>query len=304
MSDHASEGSECFSPQVTRAILDAACTKAGLNSTGATRIRTGENALYRLANKPIIVRIARSMDYWNEAVNEVHVAQWLASADYPGATVVPDLGQPIEALGHPVTLWLLIPGADAKPQDITRLARLLRQLHSLSPPSDFTLPAYDFTERVIRRLETSLAADNDKSYLLAKFKELDEEVNRLVFPLDKAPVHGDAHIKNVMVIGYNPVLIDFEHVGFGQPEWDLAMTATEYVTARWWLDQQYAAFARTYGFDVTTWSGFDVLRQVHEIKMTTWLMQNISQSREIAEEFAARMQSIRLQQPGPRWKPF
>ncbi|GLW90284.1 phosphotransferase [Actinokineospora globicatena] len=155
MIDHASESAEVFSPQVTRAVLDAACTDAGFDSTDATLVRIGENALYRLANEPIIVRIARTMDYWHQAANEVHVAEWLADVDYPAAAVVADLVQPIEVGGHPVTLWRLIPGNDAGPQDITKLAQLLRRLHSLPAPAHFTLPGYDFAERVIRRLETA-----------------------------------------------------------------------------------------------------------------------------------------------------
>jgi thiamine kinase-like enzyme len=35
------------------------------------------------------------------------------------------------------------------------------------------------------------------------------------------------------------VLIDFERSAWGQPEWDLAMTATEHVTAGWWTGAEY-----------------------------------------------------------------
>ena len=88
------------------------------------------------------------------------------------------------------------------------------------------------------------------------------------------------------------------------PEWDISMTATEYLTAGWWTDAEYGSFAEAYGYDVTSWAdGFRVLRAVHEIKMTTWLMQNVNESPDIAREYETRMQTIRGLGK-PRWRPF
>jgi thiamine kinase-like enzyme len=106
-----------------------------------------------------------------------------------------------------------------------------------------------------------------------------------------------------MICDDRPVLIDFERFAWGQPEWDLALTATEYLTAKWWTDNEYSQFVDAYGYDVTCWTGFDVLRAVHELKMTTWLMQNIAESPEIAEEYQVRMRTLRGE-PSPGWRPF
>jgi hypothetical protein len=107
-----------------------------------------------------------------------------------------------------------------------------------------------------------------------------------------------------MVRDGHPVLIDFERFAWGHPEWDISMTATEYRTAGWWTDAEYDRFVEAYGYDVTSWAeGFPVLRSVHEIKMTTWLMQNVNESSEIAREYETRMQTIRGQ-GAPRWHPF
>lgn len=62
------------------------------------------------------------------------------------------------------------------------------------------------------------------------------------------------------------VLIDFERFAYGQPEWDVGMTATEYDTAGWWSPEQYRAFVDAYGFDVTQWSGFPTVEAVHQLK--------------------------------------
>jgi hypothetical protein len=52
------------------------------------------------------------------------------------------------------------------------------------------------------------------------------------------------------------------------------------------------------------WPGFDTLRRVNEIKMTTWLMQNIGESAEIEREYHARMETIRGERSDRAWRPF
>ncbi len=127
----------------------------------------------------------------------------------------------------------------------------------------------------------------------------------LDFPMPPSPTHGDAHSENLMIEpDGRVVLIDFERFAWGQPEWDLAMTATEFVTAKWWTQEQYDEFATAYGYDVMTWEGFDTLRRVHEIKMTTWLMQNVGVSQQIADEYHLRMRTIRGTGSGEGWRPF
>ena len=107
-----------------------------------------------------------------------------------------------------------------------------------------------------------------------------------------------------MVTAEGPQLIDFERVAWGQPEWDLAVTATEYVTAQFWTTEQYEAFVDSYGYDVMTWSGFPALRRVQELKMTTWLMQNVDESPDIRAEYENRMEAIRAGEPRGAWRPF
>ncbi|MBL7500881.1 aminoglycoside phosphotransferase family protein [Frankia sp. CNm7] len=165
----------------------------------------------------------------------------------------------------------------------------MRRLHRLPAPTGFALPAVELVGRVAPRIEHAPVPVGDKDLLRATYEELGVAASRLDFALSPGPIHGDAHVANLMVTADGPVLIDFERFGWGQPEWDLAMTATEYRTAGWWTDAQYRAFAAAYGFDVTAWDGFEVPRRVHEIRMTTWIMQNVHPSSEIAAEYERRM---------------
>jgi hypothetical protein len=72
----------------------------------------------------------------------------------------------------------------------------------------------------------------------------------------------------------------------------------------WHDDEEYAAFVDSYGFDVMTWEGFSVLRSINELKMTTWLMQNVGESDRIAREFENRLASLRDDDAPRPWHPF
>ena len=294
-----------FAPEDALSSLRAACAAADLDSAGAELIRFGENALFRLASAPIVVRIARTMDYWPDALNEVRVSRWLSLNRFLAAELF-DTPQPIEAAGRPVTFWRFIEGRAGTRQDIATLGHVLRRLHQTPPPTDFTLPTEDILGRVGPRIEAASLPSADKDFLLQRLSELRDEVAGLSFLLPPAPTHGDAHNENLMIRGNQAIIIDFERFSWGQPEWDLAMTATEFQTGGWWTEEEYHQFADAYGYDVMSWTeGFKTLRSVHEIKMTTWLMQNVNVSREIADEFQIRMRTIRGEIARPaNWRAF
>jgi len=287
----------------SREAMRAACAVAGLSSHHARLIRLGENALFHLPEDGVVVRIARGMDYWADVVNEVNVARWLAQIDFPAAQVY-NVPQPVSIRGHPVTFWCFISGRPGNRRDIATLGAVLRRLHSTPPPTVFTLPQENILGRVRQRINAARVPTADKSLLLQRLSDLKTGLLRLRFPLHPAPTHGDAHTENLMIRDHQPVLIDFERFAWGQPEWDLAMTATEYLTAKWWTDEEYRQFVDAYGYDVTSWAeGFDILRAVHELKMTTWLMQNVAASPEIADEYQVRMRTLGGE-PSSGWRPF
>jgi aminoglycoside phosphotransferase (APT) family kinase protein len=280
----------------------AAGQAAGLDDTGGRLLRLGENALFHLPAADLVVRIARTMDYWADAQREVAVSRWLTGADFPAA-VAADLDQPVDAAGHPATFWRFIRGHTAERTDIGQFGALLRDLHHLTPPTSLNLPPENILGRVEPRITSAPIPDSDRAFLLDRVHELAAQLPDLTYPLPPGPTHGDAHIGNLMITNHGPVLIDFERFAWGQPEWDLAMTATEYRTAGWWTNAEYAQFTNAYGWDVTEWSGFPLLRAAHEIKMTTWLMQNAHNSPTIHTEYKTRMQTLRSNE-SPGWQPF
>jgi aminoglycoside phosphotransferase (APT) family kinase protein len=292
-----------FSQETTRVVLREACQRIGASDDGAELLRLGENAIYRLSSKPLVVRIARSARMWDDATKEVAVAHWLKRSGVPAARVWP-VEQPLDVTGHPVTFWRYIAGRRGGPGDVRELGRLLRQVHELPAPENFRLPPQDPLQRVRPRIETAQIAESERSFLLRLLDELLDAMDQLDFPLPMSVNHGDAHVQNLMITDGRAELIDFEGFCWGHPEWDLAMTATEYVTAGFWTGEQYRQFVESYGFDVTTWLGFRVLRRAREIGMTTWLMQNVAESPKIRLEFDRRMATIRTGRPTVAWTPF
>jgi len=283
--------------------LRTACSVSGLNGNNARLIRLGENALFHLPEDGIVVRIARAMDYWADAAKEVSIARWLARIHFSAAQIY-DIPQPVSVRGHPVTFWRFIVGRPGDRRDIATLGTVLRRLHSTSPPTTFTLPQEDILGRVRQRIEAAIVPLPDKSILLQRLEDVQADLLELRYPLPPAPTHGDAHTENLIICDGRPVLIDFERFAWGQPEWDLAMTATEYLTAQWWTDDEYGQFVGAYGYDVTRWTeGFDILRGAHELKMTTWLMQNVAESAEISDEYQVRMRTLRGESSSG-WRPF
>ncbi len=285
------------------ATLAAACSAIGLHNQGAELLRLGENAIFRLAQEPVVVRIARNLDVLNDAIKEVAVASWLRDAGLlaiePTATA-----QPIVMRDHPVTFWKLIPNSGIK-ATVGDLARILRQLHSLPVPLDLPLPELDIFGRVAGRITTSPdLPDAERHFLGERLAQLRRDYADLTFPLPRSAVHGDAHQQNLIRRPDGQiVLIDLERFAFGQPETDLAVTATEHLVG-WHTDGEYADFCAAYGFDVTRWDGFPVIREINELKMTTWLMQNVRESDRVAREFQTRLRSLHDPDAPRHWQPF
>ncbi|MDH6699020.1 aminoglycoside phosphotransferase family protein [Streptomyces sp. MAA16] len=285
-------------------VLERACRRAGLAGDGAHLLRLGENALFRLAAHPVVVRIARSTEYLESARGEVQVSRWLTGESFPVTRVIDDLEQPMVVDGHPVTFWHLIEEGDRK-ATYGELGGILRDLHALSLPDTLTLPPYPVLDRTDRRIDAAVGvSEDDRAFLRKRARELRDRVGCLRFDSAKGPVHGDAHVQNLMVDRDGRViLIDLERFSHDVPEWDLMVTATEHHSLRWQTQEEYGAFVGAYGRDLRAWPGFPTLRAVQEFNMTTWLMQNVAEGPGTAAEYARRISSLRNDDAPRDWNP-
>lgn len=282
--------------------MQIACEQAGLDPADAELMRLGENALYVLPVDGVVVRVARSVELVERVAREVRTAAWLAELDFPAVRLAAGLPQVIEADGRLVTFWELVPdtGQAATPAD---LGAILRDLHQLPTPP-FDLPVFDPLIGVPRRLANAADVDpGDLAFLAELCDRLADEYRRLSFALPPGFIHGDAHRANLIVATDRVVIGDFEWVAIGPREWDL--TPTVLAAQRFRLPaSEYGDFVAAYGFDVTGWDGFPTMRAIRELTMTTWLMQNVAESSDIAAEFRMRVDSLREGDHARTWHAF
>jgi Ser/Thr protein kinase RdoA (MazF antagonist) len=291
-----------FTSSAIQSILHEACAQAGLDSDGAQLLRLGENAIYGLAAAPVVVRIARSADRLPRVEKELCVARWLAASGVSAVKVCEQIAQPLLIGGHPVTFWEKVTGGDPAPTHVD-LARLLKTFHAAGD-SPCELAGFDPLRTSQSRLaEAADVTPDDRGFLRARCADLNEQLQHLEFALPRGPIHGDAHTSNLLTNRGHAVLLDFEAAAVGPREWDLLPTAIG-VERYGRPEEQYREFARTYGFDVRSWAGYPVLREIRELTMTTWIMQNIGESPAIAAEFALRVASLRERDFARAWTYF
>lgn len=293
-----------FSADGTRRTLEIACAAVGLDAGGAELLRLGENAIYRLRSAPLVARIARTVDYLPDIETEVAAARWLESERFPAVRLAGPAQQPLVADGRVVTFWELV-SEQTEYGSVAELAMLLRRLHDLEPPRSLVLPALRPFARAGSRISDADLAAADREFLRTRLAVLRERYAGLEFVLPAGPVHGDASIGNIIRRADEvAVLIDLDGFASGPREWDLVLTAMYFERFGWHTAQEYEEFVTAYGFDVTTWPGYPVLRDIRELIMVTWLAQNTRQSPEIAAEVARRIADLRGGDGFRAWAPF
>ncbi len=241
-------GAAEFSSSAALPVLRGACHQVGLSSDGAELLRIGENAIFRLASGPIVVRIARSAGRLPRVKREVCVARWLAAARVPAVRVIDEIEQPLMVDGHPVSFWHAVTGGEPVPTHVD-LARLLAAYHG-TPDCPCDLEAFEPLTTSASRLAKAEGVDpGDREFLLARCADLTAQFEHLEFALPPGPIHGDAHTRNLLTDHGQVVLIDFEAAAIGPREWDLLPTSI--AVPRYGLpEERYQEFAAAYGFDV------------------------------------------------------
>ncbi|MBP2475488.1 aminoglycoside phosphotransferase (APT) family kinase protein [Crossiella equi] len=289
-----------YSRTKLRTALGEICHAAGLDPTGARLIRFVNNAVFQLLAHPVVVRIVLSPSLRYRADNVVRAARWLAEHDVPAVRLLPGLSQPLQVKGHVATLWQAVP--ETGQATGMELAQLLKRLHALQEPPGHLL-RWDPLADVRRRLADAEELDaGDREFLENRCEELAEQLARLDYHLPPGVIHGDAHVGNVISTPVGPLLCDLDSVCAGPREWDLTPLAVGKLRFRHTGDR-YRQLSRAYGFDVTKWPGFPVLRQVRELKLTTGVLSILRSNPDVRPELAKRMHSFRSGDTRTRWTP-
>lgn len=282
-----------------RTLADA-CAQAGIDPTGAECVRLGENAIFALPGQ-VVARIARPGQA-AVARREIRTARWLAEHGIP-AVVALEFDQPIETGVRAVTIWRQLP--PHRHGTPTEVAQALRQLHDLAPPPDFA--ELDPFVRLSERIDAAATLrDRDRAWLREHLACLRDRYRHRPAGLPARVVHGDAWVGNVVTTeDGRTVLLDLERCSIGPPEWDLVSTAIKHTSFGWISEREYRDFTENYGHDVTTWEGFELFRDVRELRMACYLAQRGAGHPPARDEAALRTECLRGVH-GPRpwaWTP-
>jgi aminoglycoside phosphotransferase (APT) family kinase protein len=293
-----------LSPAMADAVLQKASAAARLDPEGARLLRVGSNAVYRLT-APVVARISRRGASVDQAQRAVAVARWLESVDYPAVRAV-DIDQPVIVDQHVVTFWEALSDDGDQYATVREVAEVLARLHALTAPDSLRLPDLAPFENAAHRIEVNdwLTAD-DRAFLTGKLAELQDKYSRLEFVLPPGVIHGDASIGNVLQdYRGNPVVIDLDGFAIGPREWDVVLTAMYYDSFGWHTREEYETFVQIYGFDIMTWPGYPVLREIREFLMVTWVIQKAGESEQVAAEARKRIAALRTGASRRDWQPY
>jgi len=191
-----------------RAALTAGRTH-GLPTSDPVVLRDLTNVIVHLRPAPVVARVQLTLGAlrgvaW--ARTEIDAARFLAAAGSPIAPPVTDVDPgPHEVDGLLVTFWHFV-DHDPALADAAIAARSLHELHEAFAAYDGELPTCDRLDEVRRLVDDP---------------ELRAFAQRLP-PLDGGPIHGDAHLGNVLWTRDGPLWSDLENICRGPREFDLA----------------------------------------------------------------------------------
>lgn len=280
-------------------VLAQACERAGFDSTGAELLRGHTNAVVRLSRAPVVVKIARRGSRIADVERTVRFVRWLMDRGFPTVPLHPAADQPVVVDGHPVTFWTYLP-QPAQPVAAARIAKPLYALHNLPPPP-FELRRLDNIAAIRASIGaiTSLPSPALR-FLQNRVDRLEAALAEVRYVLPEAVLQGDPQHRNALHDGDQAVLCDWDAAAWGQPEWDLVTIEVHCRRFGYGL-AHYRHFAEAYGFDLTGWVGYPVLRDIRELRMITTNAKKASHAPDTLAEVLRRIDGLREEDTQMHW---
>jgi hypothetical protein len=280
------------------AILTAACARVGLDSSAATPLRRHATSVWLLRGLGIVVRIDHSGGAHGPE-RAVAVTRWLLAQGFPSVEPL-DVGQPVVLDGVAVTFWRYYDQNDRPAPSAGALGGLLRQLHGLPEPP-VAVDDYVPLAHLGRALEhgTRLPAD-DRAWLVDRRRRLLDAYGQLDSALGVGFIHGDAYPGNMLWDGQLARLGDWDEVARGPRELDLVNTNQGARFGRSMSERE--AFNDAYGWNVTKWSGYPILREMRDLHTLGAFIERVARGDALAAaELERRIATLRSGDTDATW---
>jgi hypothetical protein len=185
-------------------------------------LQNGSTLVLRLT-ETLVARVVQDVDGPRQGTEwfarENAIAQHLTEHGAPVIPLHPDLpAGPHEHLGYPINFWQFVTRVDAEP-DPREIGRTLRQCHDIMRHFTVHLPK-------LAILTESLAILQDRElFPQATQQMLRDHLTRSIEVLSHyphQPLHGDAHMGNLMNTTQGLLWTDWEDTFSGPIEWDVA----------------------------------------------------------------------------------
>jgi len=287
----------------SQAILQDACAKIGVDSSGAELIKFTNNAVYSLSTTPIVVRIPGSEAIGSRVPKVVAVARWLASHNMPSVRLVDELPQPLHIGDHRITFWHRVTEASSHPADGHDLGRILRRFHALPTPQ-FDLPSWQPLNAIRARIsQQDVLDDSDRQFLEETCDEISQRLTQIDYSLPWGPIHGDGFVGNLIPSPPGPIICDFDSACFGPREWDLTPVAVGKIRFDYSTDY-HSQLAAEYGWNVLDWPYFPVFRQLRELQLVTSVLPVLNANPSLHHQWHHRFRTFRTGDLSAKWTTY
>lgn len=287
-------------------VANAFTHRAGLQDVSLSLVRFRQNALFRLPNLQLTVRIYSPLEDPSRAKLMVDCARALESRGFPAVRLWHQIHeQPVNILGYEVSVWKWIEQEKRNADAFHAFGQLIRRLHDLDGKFDADIPAFDPLIKIRRRIERLNGADNFPAEYRAVLRDAlhiaeDREATLRDTMLGMSVIHGDALLGNTIHTATGLQLIDFDSVCFGPREWDLvpSLIAAERFGRGM---ESWSAFLRGYGIAPEQLAQLEAANVVKQLSMTVVLCLQHGQSVAVDREIARRMSHWKQWDFNSRW---
>lgn len=283
--------------------LRQVCHAFGADPADARLLHARSNAVYLLPREQLVARLAPPTPLQQERARTViAVTRWLADQPEPVALAPSPGDHPVVTEHAVATFWPYRPTSTSA--SLKDVGELLRRLHLLPEPP-FAVPRY----RPLHRLREALTIDGarremslsheDLAWLADRAAMLTEQFASIDSPLGTGLVHADAHTENAVAEAAGWRLIDWDQACIAPRELDLVSGLPDHFHTP---DEDRRALLNAYGFDLTTWPQWTVLRDITELHSLSAYIRLAPSNPEMASELRRRVRSLRTGDRAVQWR--